>query len=119
MEEDPIFTVEEMQVQLGGVEGQDAPNGEGEGPPTNKKRTRETYAEVWNDYNKGPPNADGSYYAFCKYCGKKYKMGNQRSTTSMKNHLKTCYKYKQAKRQKIDPSQKCLQTSKEKGIETS
>ena len=116
-------SMEEIEEELGRAEGEGvapadanvaAPNGEGEGSPK-KKRTRETYAEVWNDYNKGPVRPDGSYDATCKYCGKIYKMGNQKSTTSMKNHLKSCKKAPKDKRQKVDPLQKYLVTGQDKG----
>ncbi|KAJ1695014.1 hypothetical protein LUZ63_011712 [Rhynchospora breviuscula] len=72
-----------------------------DGPPaetpspqkTTKKRKRKGprednhTSEVWAHFTKGPKDDDGSLDASCNYCGKKYKQGNQRSTSSLWHHF--------------------------------
>ncbi|KAJ4758120.1 Zinc finger BED domain-containing protein DAYSLEEPER [Rhynchospora pubera] len=75
-------------------DGEKAPDAaeEGEGQENAKKRkTRQTYADIWKHFNKGPVQKDGSYLGICKYCGAKYLQGQQRGTSSMRNHInKSC-----------------------------
>ena len=81
--------------------------------PENKKRMRGTYSQVWEHFTKGEVNEDGTYLASCKYCKKAYKMGNQRSTTSMKHHImKGCKYIPSAKRHKPDALQRMLQAGR-------
>ena len=121
MDDDGPCNIEELREELGGVEGEIvAQQGEGGakgGSPSKKrKRSRKTSSPVWEHFNQGEVREDGSYDAICKYCGQKYEMGNQKSTSSMKGHIKVCKKIPNDKRQKVGPMQKYLQTSKNEGI---
>jgi BED zinc finger len=61
--------------------------------PTKKRKYRQTYSDVWKHFKRGEMGDDGSYEAVCNYCGKYYKQGNQRSTSSLKYHImKGCKK---------------------------
>ena len=60
-------------------------------------------------FTKGAKQPDGHYSATCKYCGKIYKMGNQKSTSSMTHHWKyACKKIPKDLRKNRDPGQKFL-----------
>jgi BED zinc finger len=56
--------------------------------PTKKRKQRVTYSDVWKYFKKAQLGDDGSYEALYNYCGKCYKQGNQRSTSSLKHHIK-------------------------------
>ncbi|KAJ4762114.1 Zinc finger BED domain-containing protein DAYSLEEPER [Rhynchospora pubera] len=93
-------------------DGEKAPDAaeEGEGQENAKKRkTRKTCADIWKHFNKGPVGKDGSYLDICKYCGAKYLQGQQRGTSSMRNHInKSCKGFPKNMRPSI---QKLLQAS--------
>ncbi|KAJ1691898.1 hypothetical protein LUZ63_016053 [Rhynchospora breviuscula] len=78
--------------------------------PSKKRKHRENFnSSVWDHFTRGPKDDDGSFEATCKYCGKKYKQGNQRSTSSLWHHLrKGCKKAPSSKRHKPDALQKLL-----------
>ncbi|KAJ1687728.1 hypothetical protein LUZ63_013619 [Rhynchospora breviuscula] len=102
----------------------DGPKEDGEQAPTSaageedaqnpkKRKTRKTYAEVWKFFTRGPTQEDGSYSATCNFCGAKYLQGQQRGTSSMKNHInKACKKFP---RNKPDVLQKMLIAAKTEG----
>ncbi|KAJ1696563.1 hypothetical protein LUZ63_005075 [Rhynchospora breviuscula] len=77
-----------------------------EANPT-KKKTRKTTSDVWKHFTRGPVQPNGSYYGICNYCGEKYLQGQQRGTSSMRNHIdKKCNKIP---RNKPEALQKLLQ----------
>ncbi|KAJ3701327.1 hypothetical protein LUZ61_005032 [Rhynchospora tenuis] len=72
-----------------------------------KKKTRKTTSDVWKHFARGPTQPDGSYYGICNYCSAKYLQGQQRGTSSMRNHIdKKC---KKIPRNKPEALQKLLQ----------
>ncbi|KAJ1700792.1 hypothetical protein LUZ63_000571 [Rhynchospora breviuscula] len=78
-----------------------------------KRKSRKTTSEVWKFFTRGPTQEDGSYEAICKFCGVKYLQGQQRGTSSMKNHIdKQCKKFP---RNNHDALQKMLQAAKTAG----
>jgi len=85
--------------------------------PTKKRKYREPYSDVWKHFKRGEIGDDGSYDAICNYCGKYYKQGNQRSTSSLKHHItKGCKKISWTVRHnKIDALQKMLQANNTTG----
>ncbi|KAJ1687971.1 hypothetical protein LUZ63_019361 [Rhynchospora breviuscula] len=98
-----------------------------DGPPaetpspqkTTKKRKRKGprqdnhTSKVWAHFTRGPKDDDGSLDASCNYCGKKYKQGNQRSTSSLWHHFERgCHKVPRSKRVKPDALQRLLQAGK-------
>ncbi|KAJ4753782.1 hypothetical protein LUZ62_088187 [Rhynchospora pubera] len=93
-----------------GQDGEKEPPCEEEGANPKKRKTRKVTAKVWQYFNKGPVDEEGSYSAICKYCGAKYLQGQQRGTASMKNHIdKGCKKFPRNRR---DALQKMLQAAK-------
>ncbi|KAJ1692066.1 hypothetical protein LUZ63_008764 [Rhynchospora breviuscula] len=79
--------------------------GEEENPT--KKKTRKTTNDVWKHFTRGSVQPNGSYYGICNYCGEKYLQGQQRGTSSMRNHIdKKCNKIP---RNKPEALQKLLQ----------
>lgn len=84
----------------------------------NKRKTREKLKSVWwNHFAQGDVQADGSYDATCNYCGTVIKMGCQRGTSTMKNHIKkACKKVPWNLRHKPDAIQKLLQAGKDSGM---
>ncbi|KAJ4782471.1 Zinc finger BED domain-containing protein DAYSLEEPER [Rhynchospora pubera] len=86
---------------------------------TSKKRKRKGprednhTSEVWAHFTRGPKDDGGSLDASCNYCGKKYKQGNQRSTSSLWHHFERgCDKVPRSKRVKPDAKQRLLQAGK-------
>ncbi|KAJ4819010.1 Zinc finger BED domain-containing protein DAYSLEEPER [Rhynchospora pubera] len=70
-------------------------------------------SEVWSHFTRGPKDDNGSLDATCNYCGKKYKQGNQRSTSSLWHHFERgCKKVPRSKRVKPDAMQTLLQAGK-------
>ncbi|KAJ3703191.1 hypothetical protein LUZ61_006896 [Rhynchospora tenuis] len=93
-----------------GQDGQKEPPCEEEGGNPKKRKTRKVSSKYWKYFNQGPTDEDGSYYAICKYCGNKYLQGQQRGTSSMRNHIeKGCKKFPRNRR---DALQKMLQAAK-------
>ncbi|KAJ3706101.1 hypothetical protein LUZ61_009806 [Rhynchospora tenuis] len=95
-------------------DGEQAPAGSGEEDAQTqipkKRKIRKIYAEVWKYFTRGPTQEDGSYLATCKFCAVKYLQGQQRGTSSMRNHIdKSCKKFPRNKR---DALQKMLQAAK-------
>ncbi|XP_077226251.1 zinc finger BED domain-containing protein RICESLEEPER 2-like [Tasmannia lanceolata] len=64
-------------------------------------------SKVWIDF-MNEKKEDGSEWAYCKHCNKKYAGSSRVGTSSLSNHLKTCFAYKQSKRQKLDVGQQIL-----------
>ncbi|KAJ1703103.1 hypothetical protein LUZ63_002882 [Rhynchospora breviuscula] len=91
-------------------DGAQAPACEEEEVNTKKRKTRKTTSEYWQYFTKGPTDEDGSYEAICKFCGTKYLQGQQRGTSSMKNHIEKCCK--KFPRNKPDALQKMLHAAK-------
>ncbi|KAJ3707053.1 hypothetical protein LUZ61_010758 [Rhynchospora tenuis] len=60
---------------------------EGQKESPKKRKRRKTRAAVWKHFKEGPEDEDGSFHATCIYCGTKYKQGQQRGTSSMRNHI--------------------------------
>ncbi|KAJ1690624.1 hypothetical protein LUZ63_014779 [Rhynchospora breviuscula] len=97
----------------------DGPQAETPSPQkTSKKRKRKRKgprednhtSEVWAHFTKGSKDDDGSFDASCNYCGKQYKQGNQRSTSSLWHHFKRgCKKVPRSKRVKPEAVQRLLQ----------
>ncbi|KAJ4768973.1 Zinc finger BED domain-containing protein DAYSLEEPER [Rhynchospora pubera] len=84
----------------------------GEENPT--KKTRKTTSDVWKHFTRGPVQSNGSYYGTCNYCGEKYLQGQQRGTSSMRNHIdKKCKKFP---RNKPEALQKLLQAKSERDV---
>ncbi|KAJ3698339.1 hypothetical protein LUZ61_002044 [Rhynchospora tenuis] len=72
-----------------------------------KKKTRKTTSDVWKHFARGPTQPDGNYYGICNYCSAKYLQGQQRGTSSVRNHIdKKCRKIP---RNKPEALQKLLQ----------
>ncbi|KAJ4797448.1 Zinc finger BED domain-containing protein DAYSLEEPER [Rhynchospora pubera] len=93
-----------------GQDGEKEPPCEEEGANPKKRKTKKVTAKVWQYFNKGPVDEEGSYSAICKYCGVKYLQGQQRGTASMRNHIdKGCKKFPRNRR---DALQKMLQAAK-------
>jgi BED zinc finger len=98
-----LDTSEEIQ-KIGIDAGAEAPTNE---QPTNKRKPRDTLNSlVWAHFKRGP---GGSYNVTCIYYGHVYPMGNQRSTSNMKHHIKRDYKLvPPSKRHKFDALQRLL-----------
>jgi BED zinc finger len=77
--------------------------------PTKKRKYRQTYSDVWKHFKRGEMGDDGSYEAVCNYCGKYYKQGNQRSTSSLKYHIMKGCKKIGKRHNKVDALHKILQ----------
>ncbi|KAJ1688912.1 hypothetical protein LUZ63_013067 [Rhynchospora breviuscula] len=125
-------TPEEIQRIVIEADGPPADGSPADGPPadgppaetpspqkTTKKRKRKGprednhTSEVWAHFTRGPKDDDGSLDASCNYCGKKYKQGNQRSTSSLWHHFERgCHKVPRSKRVKPDALQRLLQAGK-------
>ncbi|KAJ1695545.1 hypothetical protein LUZ63_012243 [Rhynchospora breviuscula] len=120
-------TPEEIQRIVIEADGPPADGSPADGPPaetpspqkTTKKRKRKGprednhTSEVWAHFTRGPKDNDGSLDASCNYCGKKYKQGNQRSTSSLWHHFERgCHKVPRSKRVKPDALQRLLQAGK-------
>ncbi|KAJ3685744.1 hypothetical protein LUZ61_014908 [Rhynchospora tenuis] len=83
---------------------------EGQKESPKKRKRRKTRAAVWKHFKEGPEDEDGSFYATCIYCGTKYKQGQQRGTSSMRNHIdKGCKQFPKNLRPAM---QKLLQAGK-------
>jgi hypothetical protein len=82
-------------------DGANAPESE---RPQKKRKTRTTLtSDVWKHLKKGHDQEDGSYDAICNYCRQVFKMGCQRSTSSLRHHItKSCKKIPHNIRHKPD-----------------
>ncbi|KAJ1688149.1 hypothetical protein LUZ63_019539 [Rhynchospora breviuscula] len=108
---DPTYEPDDEAAAAAAVGGEAAAAcGEEENPT--KKKIRKTTSDVWKHFTRGPVQPNGSYYGICNYCGEKYLQGQQRGTSSMRNHIdKKCNKIP---RNKPEALQKLLQAKSEK-----
>jgi hypothetical protein len=115
--ETPDDVICPSDTQLPGVNASESQNPNASEHPTKKRKERGTYSDVWKHFKNGPLGDDGSYEALCNYYGKYYKQENQRSTSSLKHHIKNgCKKISWEKRHnKIDALQKMLQAGNTTG----
>ncbi|KAJ3696442.1 hypothetical protein LUZ61_000147 [Rhynchospora tenuis] len=114
LEADPTYQPQDEAAPVVEPAGAEAADGEAAGGEPPKKKTRKTTSDVWNHFTRGPTKPDGSYYGICNYCHAKYLQGQQRGTSSMRNHIdKKC---KKIPRNKPEALQKLLQ-AKAAGME--